>query len=81
MSIRDFVHEIILKKNRLGSYHDSSEYIASPRLYNLKNNLLLKNEFLVKEKIIISLFIVGIALCIEVSVRNTMRHFTNSGSP
>jgi hypothetical protein len=69
MSKRDIVEEVLAKKQRARQ----SRCAASFKLFELNSSFLELEKRGINDKTLLSLYLVGIASCIEVAVRDAVR--------
>lgn len=77
MSKRDYIQEILAKKQR--SFFEG--YRSSIRLYELEGDFYSIRESNLKLETFSSIYLVGIASTLEIAVRNAIKRFIDSGSP
>jgi hypothetical protein len=77
MSKRDFLEEILAKKQRSAG----NRYGASSKLHELKYSFLETKTQCREDGAIPSLYLVGIAACVEVAVRDALCTLIDHGSP
>jgi hypothetical protein len=77
MSKRNLIEEILAKKQR----EEFDIYWADHRLRDIKYSFEKMIEQDKEDKILLSLYNIGIAACIEIAVRSTVRELIDSGSP
>ncbi len=76
MSKRNLIDEILAKKQR-----EEFDYYGSFRLTSIESSFDRLSEKNAEDKTLLALYNVGIAACIEVAVRSTIRKLIDHGSP